>query len=78
MRASPRISVDPGIAGNGPLKDHRTIIFFWRWLPFSLTVADVHGLDNGSEAGLGHLPATAGDCFPWRPTNIGKSEPAIF
>ena len=39
MRASPRISVlgeggDPCTVGNGPSKDHKSVILFWRWLPF--------------------------------------------
>ena len=39
MRASPRISVlgeggDPFIVGNGPLKDHKTVIFPGDGFPF--------------------------------------------
>ena len=41
-------------------------------------VAGVCDLDDGGGAGLGHLPAAAGDGFPWRPTNIRKLGPAIF
>ena len=104
MRASPRISVlgeggDPYIAGNGPWKDHKTVVFSWRWLPFSLMVTDVRDLDNSGRAGhrLNLVQALklrclhsrwssclrwrrhqATDCFPWRPTNIGKLGPNIF
>ena len=47
-------------------------------LELELLCADVHDLDNGGEAGSGHLPAAAGDGFPWKPTNILKLEPTIF
>ena len=41
MRAWLRISVlgestDPYILGNGPSKDHKTVISFWTWIPFHL------------------------------------------
>ena len=53
MRASPRISVlgevsNPCIAGNGPSEDHKTMIFPGDGFPFSLTIADMHDLDNGA------------------------------
>ena len=41
-------------------------------------VADVHDLDDGGGAGHGHLPAAAGDGYPWSPTNIGKLGLTIF
>ena len=69
MRASPRISVlgekgIPCIADNGTSEDHITVLFSWRWLHFSLTVADVRDLDNCGGVGHGNLPAAAGDSLP--------------
>ena len=58
MRASPSSSVlgeggKPCTVGNGPSKDHKTVFFSLRWLPFSLTVADVRDLDDRGGAGHG-------------------------
>ena len=49
------------------MRDYKTLDFFWRWLPFSLTDADGHVVEDGGGAVHGHLPDVAGDRFPCRP-----------
>ena len=80
MRASPRISVlgeggNPCIVGVGRSTDNKTVIFFWRKLPFSLTDADVCDLDYGGGAVHGHLFAAARNGFPFSPAICEKLAP---
>ena len=63
------------MAGTRPLRDYKTIYFFWRWLPFSLTDADRHVVDDGGGEVHGHFPPEAVDGFPCRPPRREKFAP---
>ena len=77
MRASPGISIpgecgDTCTVGTRPVRDYKTIHILWRLLPFSLTDADGHIVDDNSGAVHGQLPPVAGVSFLCRPPRREK------